>query len=223
RVIDQLRSRLSANPVPIQIPIGREDTFRGVVDLLQMKGIVWDDEAKGAHYQVIDIPSEFQEEAAAMRERMVEAIANCDDDIATKYLEGASFEEEELRAAIRRGTIALKLVPVLCGAAFKNKGVQTLLDSVIDYLPSPLDIPAVKGINPKTDKEEERPPDDKAPFSGLVFKIMADKHIGQLSFVRVYSGHLKAGSYVLNSTKRTKERVGRIMRMHANKREDVEE
>ncbi|MEW6736535.1 MAG: elongation factor G [Acidobacteriota bacterium] len=222
-VIEQLRTRLSANPVPIQLPIGKEDTFRGVIDLLEMKGIVWGDETKGAQYTVIEIPAELEGEAAQMREQMVEAIANYDDEVANKYLEGKPLEAEELRAAIRRGTIALKLVPVLCGAAFKNKGVQTLLDAVVDYLPSPLDIAAVTGINPKKEEEEQRPPEDQAPFAGLVFKIMADKHIGQLSFVRIYSGHLKAGSYVLNSTKRTKERVGRIMRMHANKREDVEE
>ena len=223
RVSEQLRTRLSANAIPIQIPIGAEDTFRGVVDLLQMKAIVWDDETKGAQYTVIDIPAEMESQAAEMREQMIEAIANVDDEIANKYLEGANFTEDELRAAIRRGAIALKVVPVLCGAAFKNKGVQTLLDSVIDYLPSPLDIPGVVGFNPKTEQEEERPADDKAPFAALVFKILADKHIGQLSFARVYSGHLKAGSYVLNSTKKSRERVGRIMRMHANKREDVEE
>jgi elongation factor G len=223
RVTEQLRTRLSANAIAIQIPIGAEDTFRGVVDLLQMKAIVWDDETKGAQYTVIDIPAEMESQALEMRDQMIEAIANCDDEIANKYLEGGNFTEDELRAAIRRGAIALKVVPVLCGAAFKNKGVQTLLDSVIDYLPSPLDIPAVVGFNPKTEQEEERPADDKAPFAALVFKILADKHIGQLSFARIYSGHLKAGSYVLNSTKRSRERVGRIMRMHANKREDVEE
>lgn len=223
RVIDQLRSRLSANPVPIQLPVGAEDTFRGVVDLLKMKAIVWDDETKGANYQIIDIPSGMEDDALQMREQMIEAVANYDDEIATKYLEGGEFSEEELRAAIRRGTVALKLVPVFCGSAFKNKGVQILLDSVVDYLPSPLDIRAVAGVNPKTDVEEERPPQDDAPFAGLVFKIMADKHVGNLSFVRIYSGQLKAGSYVINSTKGTKERVGRIMRMHANKREDIEE
>ena len=223
-VVSQLRSRLSANPVPIHLPIGSEDTFRGVVDLLAMKAIVWDDENKGAQYSVIDIPADLHLQAEEMHEQMIEAIANYDDEIANKYLEGnTDFSEQELRAALRRGTIALKLVPVITGAAFKNKGVQTLLDAVIDYLPSPLDIPSVVGINPKTELEEERPATDTAPFSGLVFKIMADKHIGSLSFVRIYSGHIKAGSYVLNSTKKNRERVGRIMRMHANKREDVDE
>lgn len=223
RVVEQLRTRLSANPVPIQMPIGSEDTYRGVVDLLTMKCIVWDDETKGAQYQIIDIPAELADDAALMRDQMIEAIANYDDEVATKYLEGGEFTEPELRAAIRRGTIAIKLVPVVCGTAFKNKGVQTLLDSVVDYLPSPTDIATVTGVNPKTDEQEERPAKDDAPFAGLVFKIMADKHIGQLSFVRIYSGHLKAGSYVLNTTKSSRERVGRIMRMHANKREDVEE
>lgn len=223
-VVSQLRSRLSTNPVPIHLPIGSEDTFRGVVDLLNMRAIVWDDENKGAQYSIIDIPADLQSQAEEMREQMIEAIANYDDEIANKYLEGnLDFSEQELRAALRRGTIALKLVPVIAGAAFKNKGVQTLLDAVIDYLPSPLDIPSVVGINPKTELEEERPANDTAPFSGLVFKIMADKHIGSLSFVRIYSGHLKSGSYVLNSTKKNRERVGRIMRMHANKREDVDE
>jgi elongation factor G len=224
RVIEQLRNRLSANPVPVQIPIGSEDTFRGVVDLIKMKGIVWDDEAKGAQYTVIDIPSNMADEVAAMREKMIEAIADYDDEIATRYLEGETdFTEAELTSAVRKGTVALKLVPVMCGTAFKNKGVQTLLDAVVDFLPSPVDIPAVIGISPKTDEREERPATDTAPFAGLVFKIMADKHIGQLSFVRIYSGQLKAGSYVMNPGKRGKERVGRIMRMHANKREDVDE
>lgn len=223
RVVDQLRNRLGANPVPIQLPIGAEDQFRGAIDLLAMKALVWDDETKGANYKVLDIPEQLSDEAMLMRERMIEAIADYDDEIAARYLDGGEFTEEELRAAIRRGTIAMELVPVLCGAAFKNKGVQTLLDSVVDYLPSPLDIPAVKGINPKTGEEEERPADDNAPFSALVFKIMADKHIGNLSFARIYSGKLDSGSYVINTTKDTKERVGRIMRMHANKREDINE
>jgi len=223
-VVSQLRSRLSTNPVPIHLPIGNEDAFHGVVDLIAMKALVWEDENKGAQYSIVDIPADLELQAAEMREQMIEAIANYDDGIATKYLEGEkNFTQEELRAALRKGTIALELVPVICGSAFKNKGVQTLLDAVIDYLPSPLDIPAVVGINPKTELEEERPADDKAPFSGLVFKIMADKHVGSLSFVRIYSGHVKSGTYALNSTKKNRERVGRIMRMHANKREDVDE
>ena len=167
-------------------------------------------------------PAELKEAAEAAREKMVEAIANHDDELATKYLEGAAISIDELRAALRRGAIALRLVPVVCGTAFKNKGVQPLLDAVIDYLPSPLDITAVEGIN-KKGETVERPADDKAPFSALVFKIMADKHVGQLSFARIYSGTLKAGSYVYNSTRDSRERVGRILKMHANKREDIEE
>lgn len=220
--VDTIRTRLAANPVCIQMPIGAEDQFKGVIDLIEMKSILWKDEAKGAEYVVEDIPGNLKDAAAAAREQMIEAIADADDEIATKYLEGVEISTAEIRAALRRGCIAIKLVPVVCGTAFKNKGVQPLLDAVIDYLPSPIDIPAVKGIN-KKDEEVERKADDKEPFSALVFKIMADKHVGQLSFTRIYSGTLKSGSYVLNSTKDNRERVGRIMKMHANKREDVEE
>lgn len=220
--VDTIRTRLAANPVCIQTPIGAEDQFKGVIDLIEMKSIVWKDETKGAEYVVEDVPGNLKDAATAAREKMIEAIANADDEIATKYLEGAEVSASEIRAALRRGCIAIKLVPVVCGTAFKNKGVQPLLDAVIDYLPSPIDIPAVKGIN-KKGAEVERKADDKEPFSALVFKIMADKHVGQLSFTRIYSGALKAGSYVLNSTKDSKERVGRIMKMHANKREDVDE
>lgn len=220
--VDTIRTRLAANPVCIQMPIGAEDQFKGIIDLIEMKSIVWKDETKGAEYVVEDVPGNLKDAAMAAREKMIEAIANADDEIATKYLEGAEVSASEIRAALRRGCIAIKLVPVVCGTAFKNKGVQPLLDAVIDYLPSPIDIPAVKGIN-KKGAEVERKADDKEPFSALVFKIMADKHVGQLSFTRIYSGALKAGSYVLNSTRDSKERVGRIMKMHANKREDVDE
>jgi elongation factor G len=220
--VDTLRTRLSANPIPVQFPIGAEDTFRGVIDLLELRAMAWNDEAKGAQYEVIEIPEELKEAVASAREKMVEAIANFDDQVAEKYLEGAEISVDELRAALRRGTIALKLVPVVAGSAFKNKGVQSLLDAVIDYLPSPVDITAVEGIG-KKGEAVERPADDKAPFSALVFKIMADKHVGQLSFARIYSGTLKAGSYVYNSTKDNRERVGRILKMHANKREDIDE
>lgn len=220
--VDTIRTRLSANPVPIHMPVGQEDQFKGVVDLLQMKALVWKEDTKGANYDVLDIPADLKDAAEAAREKMVEAIADFDDAVAEKYLEGQDLSIEELRGALRRGTIALKLVPVVAGTAFKNKGVQTLLDAVIDFLPSPTDIAAVEGIdmngNPTT-----RPAEDKAPFSALVFKIMADKHVGQLSFTRIYSGTLKSGSYVYNSTKDSKERVGRIMKMHANKREDLDE
>ena len=220
--VDTIRTRLQANPVPIQMPIGAEDQFKGVIDLITMKSLLWKDETKGAEYVVEEIADALKDRASEARERMIEAIANADDDIATKYLEGEEVSEKEIRDAIRRNCIAIKLVPVVCGTAFKNKGVQTLLDAVIDYLPSPLDIPAVQGTD-RNGETVERPADDKTPFSALVFKIMADKHVGQLSFTRIYSGTLKSGSYVYNSTKDNKERVGRIMKMHANKREDLDE
>jgi elongation factor G len=220
--VDTIRTRLSANPVCIQMPIGAEDQFKGVVDLITMKSLLWKDETKGAEYVIEDIAANLKEAAEAAREKMIEAIANADDEIATKYLEGEAVTEAEIRSALRRNCIGIKLVPVVCGTAFKNKGVQTLLDAVIDFLPSPLDIPAVQGTD-KSGEIVERPADDKTPFSALVFKIMADKHVGQLSFTRIYSGTLKSGSYVYNSTKDSKERVGRIMKMHANKREDLEE
>jgi len=221
--VQTIRDRLGANPVAIQIPIGAEENFRGVVDLIARKAILYKGEDKGAEPEITDVPAEMTAEVEAARERLVEALADCDDEIAHRYLEGHEISEDELRAALRRETIALKLVPVLAGSAFKNKGVQPLLDAVVDYLPSPLDVSAVIGVNPKTGDTEERKPDGKDPFSALVFKIMADKHVGQLSFVRIYSGKLNAGSYVLNSTKGGRERVGRIMRMHANKREDIEQ
>ena len=223
RSFDSIITRLGANPVAIQIPIGLEDQFKGVVDLILMKALLWKDETKGAEYEVTNVPADLRQEAEAAREKMVEAVASVDDDLMVKYLEGEEITEAELRAGLRKGTIALKLVPVVTGSAFKNKGVQTLLDAVVDYLPSPLDIPAVEGVNPKTGDTETRAADERAPFSGLVFKIMADKHLGQLSFVRIYSGQIKAGSYAYNSTKDAKERVGRLMRMHANKREDIDE
>jgi elongation factor G len=221
--VQTMRDRLSANPVPIQFPVGAEDRFQGVIDLITMRAAIYSAEDKGAEPEITDIPAELRADAEAAREKMVEALADVDDQIAEKYLGGEQVSEDELRAALRRETIALKIVPVVAGTAFKNKGVQPLLDAVVDYLPSPLDVPPVIGVSPKTGQEEERPADAKAPFSGLVFKIMADKHIGQLSFVRIYSGTLKSGSYTLNSTKGSKERVGRIMRMHANKREDIEQ
>ncbi|HEY0404859.1 MAG TPA: elongation factor G [Pyrinomonadaceae bacterium] len=223
RSFDSIIARLGANPIAIQIPIGLESDLKGVVDLIQMKGLIWNDETKGAEYEVAEIPADLLEEANAAREKMVEAVASVDDDLMVKYLEGDDISEAEIRAALRKGTLELKLVPVVTGSAFKNKGVQTLLDAVVDFLPSPLDIPPVEGINPKTGDAEPRPADASAPFSGLVFKIMADKHLGQLSFVRIYSGTIKAGSYAYNPIKDTRERVGRLLRMHANKREDIDE
>ena len=222
RSFESIITRLGANPVAIQIPIGLEDQLKGVVDLIAMKALIWKDESKGAEYETLEIPADLQEAAAAAREKLIEAVASIDDDLMHKYLEGEEISEAEIRKALRQGTISLKLVPVVTGSAFKNKGVQTLLDAVVDYLPSPLDIPPVEGMNPKTSETEARPPEASAPFSGLVFKIMADKHLGQLSFVRIYSGTIKAGSYAYNPVKETKERVGRLMRMHANKREDIE-
>ncbi|MCS6874883.1 MAG: elongation factor G [Acidobacteriota bacterium] len=222
RSFESIKTRLGANAVALQIPIGIEDQFRGVVDLIQMKGIVWKDETKGAEYELIDIPTDLIEEAERWRDQLLEQVASIDDELMLKYLEGESISEEEIRKALRKGTIEQKLVPVIMGAAFKNKGVQPLLDAVVDYLPSPLDIPAVEGVNPKTGETEIRKADPNEPFAGLVFKLMADKHLGQLAYVRIYSGTINAGTYVYNSTKGTKERVGRLMRMHANKREDIE-
>jgi elongation factor G len=223
RSFESIITRLGANPVALQIPIGLEDQLKGVVDLVAMKGLLWNDESKGAEYETVDIPENLKGEATAAREKLIEAVASVDDDLMHKYIEGEEISEKEIRAALRRGTIELKLVPVVTGSAFKNKGVQTLLDAVVDYLPSPLDVPPVEGINPKTDEVETRRAEASAPFSGLVFKIMADKHLGQLSFVRIYSGTIKAGSYAYNPVKGSKERVGRLMRMHANKREDIED
>jgi elongation factor G len=225
RSFQSIIDRLGANPVAIQIPIGLEDQFKGVVDLIAMKALIWKDETKGAEFEVTEIPADLKEAAEAARHKILEAVADIEEDLMMKYLEdeGASITEDEIRAALRKGTISLKLVPVVTGSAFKNKGVQTLLDAVVDYLPSPLDIPAIEGVNPRTGETEQRPADASAPFSGLVFKIMADKHLGQLSFVRIYSGTIRAGSYAYNSVKDNRERVGRLMRMHANKREDIDE
>ncbi|HEY0761887.1 MAG TPA: elongation factor G [Pyrinomonadaceae bacterium] len=223
RSFESIITRLGANPVALQIPIGLEDQLKGVVDLIAMKGLLWKDESKGSEYEVTDIPEDLKDAAIAAREKLIEAVASIDDDLMHKYLEGEEISEAEIRKALRAGTIGLKLVPVVTGSAFKNKGVQTLLDAVVDYLPSPLDVPPVEGINPKTDAIESRPAEASAPFAGLVFKIMADKHLGQLSFVRIYSGTIKAGSYAYNPVKGSRERVGRLMRMHANKREDIED
>src|SRR6266581_5668339 len=223
RSFESIITRLGANPVAVQIPIGIEDQFIGVVDLIALKGLVWNDESKGAEYEIADIPANLKELAAAAHEKLIEAVASVDDGLMHKYVEGGKISEDEIRAALRKGTIELRLVPVVTGSAFKNKGVQTLLDAVVDYLPSPLDILPVEGVNPKNGHKETRPPDASAPFSGLVFKIMGDKHLGQLSFVRIYSGTIKSGSYAYNSAKDTRERIGRLMRMHANKREDTED
>jgi elongation factor G len=222
RSFDSILTRLGANAVALQIPIGEEDKFLGVVDLIKMKALLWKDETKGAEYETTEIPSELQETAKEWREKLVEAVSSIDDDLMMKYLEGEEISEDELHSALRKGTLAMKIVPVVTGSAFKNKGVQTMLDAVVDYLPSPLDVPAIEGTNPRTGDMEPREATATAPFSGLVFKLMADKHLGQLAFVRIYSGTVTSGSYVYNTIKNQKERVGRLMLMHANKREDIE-
>src|SRR5881392_372910 len=222
RSFKSILDRLGANAVAMQVPIGLEEHFQGVVDLITMRAFIWSNEAKGANYDIVDIPADLLEESKAQREKLVEAVSAVDDDLMMKYLEGEEISEDEIRVALRKATLAMKIVPVFTGSAFKNKGVQTLLDAVVDFLPSPLDIPAIEGKNPRTDEIETREPDAKAPFAGLVFKLMADKHLGQLAFVRIYSGTVTSGSYVYNTIKNSKERVGRLMMMHANKREDVE-
>jgi len=223
--IDTIRKRLNARPVAIQLPIGQEDKFKGVIDLMSMKAILWNDESMGAEYVVEEIPEELKKKANAFHQILVETVVENDDgdDLMHKYIEGETISEAELKAALRRATVKMKLFPVICGTAFKNKGVQPLLDAVVDYLPSPLDIPPVKGKNPDTGAEEERPADDKAPFAALAFKIMTDSFVGQLTFIRVYSGHLKQGDSVHISARSRSERIGRLLKMHANKREDITE
>jgi elongation factor G len=224
RVVDEIRERLGANPVCIQIPYGKEDTFRGVIDLVRMRAVVWDEESLGAEFHEEDIPAAYADEAKARREKLVEAAADADEALLEKYLEGKELSEAELRAGLRKAALAMKIVPVICGTAFKNKGVQPLLDSVVDYLPSPADVPPVTGVEPnKKDKELTRPPDDKAPFSALAFKIMTDPYVGTLTFFRVYSGSLESGAGILNATKGRRERIGRLLKMHANKREEISE
>jgi elongation factor G len=220
--VQTIIDRLGANPVPIQIPIGRESEYRGSIDLITMKAYVYDDETLGAKYKVEEIPADLMDKAKEYREKMLEAVAEFDDQVMEKYLNGQALTEDEIRRVVRAGAIALKVTPVLCGSAFKNKGVQQLLDGVVDFLPSPLDIPAVKGIDPNTDKEVERKPSDNEPFSALAFKIMSDPFAGQLTYFRVYSGMLKTGTPVLNVTKGTKDRIGRLLKMHANKREEID-
>jgi len=219
--VKSMVDRLGANPVPVQIPIGAENTFRGPVDLITMKAVYFDDETLGAKYIVDEIPEELRGLAQEYRDKMIERLADCDESVMEKYIAGEEVTPDEIKKALRKGTIELKITPVLCGSSFKNKGVQLLLDAVLDYLPSPLDLPPVKGIDPKTNAEVERRSDDSEPFSALAFKIMTDPFVGQLTFFRVYSGVLNSGSYVYNSTKDTTERIGRILKMHANKREEI--
>jgi len=222
-VVDMIEERLKARPVPLQLPIGAEDSFKGVVDLIAQKAIIWDDSVLGAKFHSEDVPADMKEQVQEYREKLVEAAADFDEGLMEKYLNGAEISESELKQAIRKGTIAIKITPVLLGSAFKNKGVQTLLDAVIDYLPSPVDVPAIVGLNPDSSEEEAREADDNAPFSALAFKIANDPFVGQLTFIRVYSGTLSAGSYVFNPAKGRRERIGRIVKMHSNKREEVKE
>jgi len=223
RVFKEIENKLSIKPVAVQIPVGAEDQFKGVIDLMEMRAIIWLEETLGAKYEVVDVPEDYREKAEEWRAKMVEAIVEHDDELMMKYLEGEEIPVSDLKRVLRKATIEKKLVPVLCGSAFKNKGVQPLLDAVIDYLPSPLDVPPVKGTNPKTGEEEERKPLDDEPFCGYVFKVMSDPYAGQLTYFRVFSGKVFAGSYVYNATKDKKERIGRLLLMHANSREDVQE
>jgi elongation factor G len=220
--LDMMRSRLSAFPVAVQLPLGSEERFSGVIDLFEMKAIIYREDTLGAQFEVGEIPPEYAEQARAYRERLKEAVCEHDDLLLEKYVHGEEVTSAELRAGLRRASIALKLVPVICGTAFKNKGVQPLLDAVVDFLPSPVDIPAVEGLSPDGKPLTRRAADDE-PFSALVFKIMTDPYVGQLAFMRVYSGFLRVGSSVLNATRDRKERVGRLLKMHADKREDIEE
>ena len=219
--VSTLHERLQANAHPIQLPIGSEDEFRGIIDLIKMKAEIYTNDL-GTDILEEDIPAEYLEQAEEYREKLVEAVAETDEELTMKYLEGEEITNEELKAAIRKATINVEFFPVLCGSAFKNKGVQLMLDAVIDYLPSPLDIPAIKGVNPDTDAEEERHASDEEPFAALAFKIMTDPFVGRLTFFRVYSGVLNSGSYVLNTPKGKRERIGRILQMHANSRQEIE-
>jgi len=221
RVVNMIRDRLNANAVPIQIPIGAEDKFKGIVDLVKMQAVIYLDDL-GKDMEITEIPAELKAQAEELRFKLVEAVAETDEDLMMKYLDGEPLTEAEIMKGLRKATIDNILVPVMCGSAYKNKGVQILLDNVVALMPSPLDIPAIKGINPDTEETEERPADDKGPFSSLAFKIMTDPYVGKLTFFRVYSGVLESGSYVQNSTKGKKERVGRILQMHANKREEID-
>ncbi|HEX6774516.1 MAG TPA: elongation factor G, partial [Methylomirabilota bacterium] len=223
RCLAMLKDRLGAHAVPIQIPLGREDQFKGVIDLIEQVAYVWSDrEDLGQSFETVEIPAEFMDQAAEYREKMIEGLAEVDDHLMEKYLSGEKATSAEIKAALRTGTNTMKLFPIICGASFKNKGVQPMLDAVVDYLPSPLDVPPISAINPETQQHETREPEAKAPFSALAFKIMNDPFVGQLTFVRVYSGTLNSGTGVYNSTRDKKERIGRLVRMHANKREEIE-
>jgi len=219
--LTSIAERLGASPVPLQLPLGQEADFAGIIDLIRMQAVVWEEETLGARIQMQEIPAALTDRALQYREKLLEAVAEQDESLLKKYVEGGQISEEEIRAAIRKATLALKVTPVLCGAAFRNKGVQPLLDAVVDFLPSPADLPPVTGVNPKTGKEERRAPLDTEAVAALAFKIMSDPYVGQLCFFRVYSGTIESGSYVHNPTRDTRERIGRLLRMHANKREEV--
>ena len=220
-VIQMIIDRLNGHPVPIQIPIGAEDQFKGIIDLIKMKAVIYEEDYTKEPDHV-DIPAEYKEKAEEYRQKMLDAVAETDDDLMMKYLEGEEITEEEIKAAIRKATVECKICPIVCGSSYKDKGIQPMLDAVVDYMPSPLDIPPIKGINPDTNEEDHRDADDSEPFAALAFKIMADPFVGKLAFFRVYSGTLSAGSYVYNSTKGKKERIGRILQMHANNRKEIE-
>ncbi len=222
RGVNMIKERLGANPVPIQLPIGSEDKFVGIIDLVRMKAEIYKDDL-GKEIEETEVPADMMEMALEYREKMLEAAAESDEDLMMKYLEGEELTEDEIRAGLRKGTIDVTMTPVLCGSSFKNKGVQMLLDAVVDYLPSPTDVPDITGINPDTGEEDSRPSSDDAPFAALAFKVMTDPFVGKLTYFRVYSGTLQSGSYVYNSTKGKKERVGRLLQMHANSREEVSE
>ena len=222
RAIDTIKDRLKANPVALQLPVGKEDTFTGIVDLINMNARMYKDDL-GEEVEITEIPEDMIELAKECREKLIEAVSEHDEELMMKYLEGEELTNEEINRGIRKATIAVAMTPVFCGSSYKNKGVQPLLDAILAYLPSPLDVPAIKGIGVDSEEEEERLPDDKESFSALAFKIVTDPYVGKLSYFRVYSGSIKAGSYVLNSSKGKRERIGRLLLMHANKREEVEE
>ena len=221
RVIGMVKDRLKANAVPVQLPIGKEDTFVGIIDLVTMKAEIYKDDL-GKEFEITDIPEDMMDLAEEWREKLIESVAECDEELMMKFLEGEELTIDEIKKTIRQETIACRMIPMLCGSAYRNKGVQMMLDAVIDYMPSPLDIPAIKGVNPDTGEEDCRPADDNAPFSALAFKIMTDPFVGKLAFFRVYSGTLDSGSHIYNSTKGKKGRIGRILQMHANKREEID-
>ena len=223
RVVKMIETRLGARPAVMQLPIGAEDKFTGIVDLITMKAVVWEDESLGAKFHEEEIPADLKDQADEYREKLLEAAADADEALMEKYLDGKPISEAELRAAIRKATLALKIVPIVCGTAFRNKGVQPMLDAVVDFLPSPVDIPPVKGVVAGTDKPDERPARDDVPFSALAFKIMTDPFVGTLTFFRVYSGSISSGASIYNSTKTKRERVGRLLKMHANKREEIKD